>query len=84
MPSTSGKAKLERVISQLENIQVLIGGLPRYIIQSGERRKNMRRIIEDLQDIEVIIQKLHDSYDQLLIERTSRPTESKVINKNKL
>ena len=59
MPSNSGEGKIIRVLAQLENIETLLGGLPKRFKQPDERKNQIKTIINDLSRIQDKLKELY-------------------------
>ena len=64
MASNSAEGKFERALRQIENVESLIGGLPRTYRNNEEKRKALQEVAGVLQEVRVKIQYL----EQLIVE----------------
>jgi hypothetical protein len=64
MATNSAEGKLERALRQIENIEGLIGGLPRTYRNSEEKRKELQSILNEIDKVRIQIKHL----ERLVIE----------------
>jgi hypothetical protein len=64
MATNSAEGKLERALRQIENIEGLIGGLPRTYRNSEEKRKELQSILNEIDQVRIQIKHL----ERLVIE----------------
>ena len=60
MPSTSGKAKIERAKNQLENAERLIMGLPKIYFKHPEQRRLIEQLAREILEIKDKLDKLKE------------------------
>jgi hypothetical protein len=64
MTTSSAAGKLERALRQLENIEGLIGGLPRIYRNNEEKRSEFEAVLDQIKQLRIKIKHL----EQLIID----------------
>lgn len=59
MTTNSGEEKLLRVIRQLENAEILLGGLPKRFTQPAKRKERMKQIIAEISNLQEELKELY-------------------------
>lgn len=64
MASNSAEGKFERAVRQIENVEGLIGGLPRAYRNNEEKRKALQEVVSALELVRVKIKHL----EQIIVD----------------
>jgi hypothetical protein len=64
MTTSSAAGKLERALRQLENIESLIGGLPRIYRSNEEKRSEFDAVLDQIKQLRIKIKRL----EQLIVD----------------
>lgn len=60
MTTNSGEEKILRAIRQLENTEILLGGLPKRFMQPTKRKEKLKELIAEIAHLQNEIRKLYD------------------------